>query len=152
MIYCLLCQCIYVLLLILCHLLLILYNCKYLYMLTVFFLTWHVSVCTLLANICCEFFICVLPPEKYVTTSLFTCPSNQTGVLCSFDFVCFCTSLVEMLLKWHKRVYDDRLNGWQQCPAGDPVCRDPPARGHHTGFICGGFPSPLGSCRREVRF
>ena len=24
-------------------------------------------------------------------------------------------------------------------------------RGHHTGLICGGFPPPLWSCRREVR-
>ena len=54
-------------------------------------------------------------------------------------------------IRLHQRVCDDRLNGWLQCPAGDPVCQDQPARGHHTGFVCWGFPSPLGSCRREVR-
>ena len=54
-------------------------------------------------------------------------------------------------IRWHNRVCDDRLNGWLQYPAGDPVYRDPPARGHHTGFVCGGHPSPLWSCRREVR-
>ena len=32
-----------------------------------------------------------------------------------------------------------------------PSLSGPPAREHHTGFICGGFPSPLWSCRREVR-
>ena len=38
------------------------------------------------------------------------------------------------------RVSDDRLGGRLQCTAGDPVCRDPPLRGHHTGFICWGSP------------
>ena len=54
-------------------------------------------------------------------------------------------------IRWRKRVCDERLNGWLQCPAGDPVYRDPPARGYHTVFLCGGFPSHLVSCRREVR-
>ena len=30
----------------------------------------------------------------------------------------------------------NQLSGWLQCPAGDPVCHDPPALGHHMGFIC----------------
>ena len=42
-------------------------------------------------------------------------------------------------------VCDDRLNGWLQCPAGDPVCQDPPARGQHTYFICGGSLPPCGA-------
>ena len=55
-------------------------------------------------------------------------------------------------IRWHKRVCDDRLNGWLQCPAGDPVCRDPAARGHHTGFICGGFTSPWGAAGDRSEF
>ena len=39
-----------------------------------------------------------------------------------------------------------------QCPAGDPVCRDPPARGHHTGFICGGNLSPCGAAGERSEF
>ena len=31
-----------------------------------------------------------------------------------------------------------------------PCLSDPPAREHHTGFICGRFPSPLVSHRKEV--
>ena len=49
-------------------------------------------------------------------------------------------------------VCDDRLNGWLQCPAGDPVCRDPPARGHHTGFVCGGSLPPCGAARERSEF
>ena len=37
------------------------------------------------------------------------------------------------------KVSDDRRSGWLKCPAGDPVCRDPPACGNHMGFICRGF-------------
>ena len=33
----------------------------------------------------------------------------------------------------------------------DPACRDPPAFGHHMGFISRGFPSPYGSCQREAK-
>ena len=32
---------------------------------------------------------------------------------------------------------------WLQRPSGDPVCRYPPARGHHTGFISRRFPSHM---------
>ena len=49
-------------------------------------------------------------------------------------------------------VYDDRLNGWLQCPAGDPVCRDPPARGHHTGYVCGGTLPPWGAAWERSEF
>ena len=45
-----------------------------------------------------------------------------------------------------------RLNGWLQCPAGDPVCREPPARGHHTGFICGGNLPPCGAAGKRSEF
>ena len=34
-------------------------------------------------------------------------------------------------------------------PERDPVCRDPPRHGHHTGFICRGFPSPLEAARER---
>ena len=48
-------------------------------------------------------------------------------------------------IRWHKRVCDDRLNGWLKCPAGDPNSRDPPAREHQTGFVCvWGVPFLLG--------
>ena len=47
---------------------------------------------------------------------------------------------------------DNRLNGWLQCPAGDPVCLDPPACGHHTGFICGGTLPPWGSAGERSEF
>ena len=56
-----------------------------------------------------------------------------------------CTVSSSLKIRWHKRACDDRPNGWLQCPVGDPVCRDPPARGHHTGFMCGEFPSPWGA-------
>ena len=49
------------------------------------------------------------------------------------------------------KVSDDRLSGWLQRPAWDPVCLDPPARGHHAGFICRGSLLPYGSCQREAR-
>ena len=55
-------------------------------------------------------------------------------------------------IRWHKRVCDDRLNGWLQCPAGDPVCRDPPARGHHTGFFCGGSLPPCAAAGERSEF
>ena len=55
-------------------------------------------------------------------------------------------------IRWHKRVCDDRLNGWLQCPAGDPVCRVPPARGHHTGIICGGTLSIWGAAGERSEF
>ena len=48
-------------------------------------------------------------------------------------------------IRWHKKVFDDRFSRWLQRYVGDPVCRDPPARGHHTGFICRGVPSPIGA-------
>ena len=47
------------------------------------------------------------------------------------------------------KVCDDRLNGWLQFPGGEPVCRDPPACGHHTGFICGGSIPPWGAARER---
>ena len=50
-----------------------------------------------------------------------------------------------------QRDSDDRLSGWLQRPAGDPVCRDPPASGHHTGLICRGS-LPYGSCRERPEF
>ena len=45
-----------------------------------------------------------------------------------------------------------RLNGWLQCPAGDPVCPGPPARGHHTGFSVGGSLPPWGDARERSEF
>ena len=55
-------------------------------------------------------------------------------------------------IRCHKRVCDDRLNGWLQYPAGDLVCRDPLARGHHTGFLCGGFLPPWGAAGERSEF
>ena len=55
-------------------------------------------------------------------------------------------------IRWHKRVCDNRLNGWLQCRAGDPVFRDPPARGHHTGFICWGSLPPWGTAGERSEF
>ena len=57
-------------------------------------------------------------------------------------------------LTWPKKsdgteVCDNRLNGWLQRLARDPVCRDPPTRGHHIGFTCRRFPSPMGAARGE---
>ena len=50
--------------------------------------------------------------------------------------------------RWHKRVCDDRLNGWLQCPAGDPeTCEWTPHR-----FLCGGFPSPWGNAGERSEF
>ena len=39
-----------------------------------------------------------------------------------------------------------------QCPAGDPVCLDPPARGHHTGLMCGGTLPPWGAAGERSEF
>ena len=39
-----------------------------------------------------------------------------------------------------------------QCPAGDPVCRDPPARGQHKGFICGGNLPPCRAAGERSEF
>ena len=35
--------------------------------------------------------------------------------------------------------HTDQHRGWFQRRAGDPVCQDPPAHGHHISFICMGF-------------
>ena len=56
------------------------------------------------------------------------------------------------LIIWHRNVCDDQLIGWLQHTDGDPVCRDPPAHGHHTGFICTGFPSPMGTAGERPEF
>ena len=37
------------------------------------------------------------------------------------------------------KVSEDRLGGSLQCSTGDPACRDPPVRGHHTVLIRRGF-------------
>ena len=49
-------------------------------------------------------------------------------------------------------VNGDRLSGWLQCPAGDPVCRDPPAIGHHTGFIRRCSLPPMGATGERPEF
>ena len=55
-------------------------------------------------------------------------------------------------IRWHKRVCDDRLNGWLQCPAEDTICRYPPACGHHTGIFCGGTLPPCGATGERSEF
>ena len=35
-------------------------------------------------------------------------------------------------------------------PAGDPVCRDPPARGHYMNFICRGFLLRIGAAEERT--
>ena len=47
---------------------------------------------------------------------------------------------------------DDRLSRWLQHPAGDPYCQDPPARGHHTGFISRGSLPPMGVAGERPEF
>ena len=37
-------------------------------------------------------------------------------------------------IQWQIKFYDDRLSGYLQRPEVDPVCWEPSARGHHTGF------------------
>ena len=59
---------------------------------------------------------------------------------------------IHVEIRWHRRVYDNRLNGWSQCPVGEPVCRDPPACGHHTTFICMGPHSTMGVAREMSEF
>ena len=48
-------------------------------------------------------------------------------------------------IRWHRKACGDRLSEWLQCPVGDPVCRDPPARGQHMGFICRGSHPRMGA-------
>ena len=48
-------------------------------------------------------------------------------------------------IRWHIKVSKDMLSGWLQRTVGDQICRDPPARGHHTGIICLGFLPPMGA-------
>ena len=45
----------------------------------------------------------------------------------------------------YKKVCDDRLDERMQRTAEDQACRDPPARGHHAGFIGRRLPSPVGA-------
>ena len=45
-------------------------------------------------------------------------------------------------IRWRRKVCDDGLSGRLRRIAGDPVGRDPPARGHHTDYICRGVPFP----------
>ena len=47
-------------------------------------------------------------------------------------------------IQWHTRDCDERLSGWLQHPAGDPVCQGSPAHGHHMGFICIGSIPTMG--------
>ena len=48
-------------------------------------------------------------------------------------------------IRWHWDVCDNRSNGWLQHPAGDHVCRDRPACGHHTGLYLSTFPFHMGA-------
>ena len=54
------------------------------------------------------------------------------------------------MARW--QVFDDRLSGWFQHPARDPVCRDPPACGPHMGFVCRGSIPPMGTARERPEF
>ena len=51
-----------------------------------------------------------------------------------------------------QNVIDVRLSGRSQCSAADPVCRDPPARERHTGFMCRGSIPPMGSAGVRPEF
>ena len=51
-----------------------------------------------------------------------------------------------------QKVCDDQLSGWLQHLAGDQVCQDPPACGHHMAFICRGFPSNMGAAGERPEF
>ena len=56
-------------------------------------------------------------------------------------------------IRWHRRVGDDRLNGWLLRPAGEPVCRDPPVGGHHMAFFPQAFPcAPKGASDEMPEF
>ena len=48
--------------------------------------------------------------------------------------------------------FDDRTNQWLHRPAGDSACRDPPARGCHTGFICVGSLQPMRAAGERPEF
>ena len=45
-------------------------------------------------------------------------------------------------IRWRIKVCDDGLSGRLRRIAGDPVGRDPPARGHHTEYIYRAVPFP----------
>ena len=62
------------------------------------------------------------------------------------------TSPSNQEIRSHRKVCNNRPSGWLQCLAGDPVCQDPPALGHHTGLICRGFPSPMGAAGERPAF
>ena len=47
---------------------------------------------------------------------------------------------------------DDRFSGWLQRPDGYQVCRDSPARAHHTGFIRRGYFPPMGDAGGRPEF
>ena len=53
---------------------------------------------------------------------------------------------------WHRKVCEVKHSGWLQHSAGEPDCQDPPARGHYTGFISRGFPSPMEAARERPEF
>ena len=50
------------------------------------------------------------------------------------------------------KVCDDQLSGWLQRPARDPVCLELHERGLQAGFICMGFPSPMGVAGERPEF
>ena len=52
---------------------------------------------------------------------------------------------------WHRKSCDERLSGWLQSPAGDPVCRYPPARGHQW-ILSVHFLSPMGAAGERPEF
>ena len=51
-----------------------------------------------------------------------------------------------------QNVSDDRLIGWSQSSAGDPICREPSARGFHTGFILRDSIHPMGAAGERPEF
>ena len=55
-------------------------------------------------------------------------------------------------IRGHRRVCVDRLSGLLQCPVGDQISRDPPARGHHTDFIYGGPIPSVGTAGERAEF
>ena len=55
-------------------------------------------------------------------------------------------------IQWHRMVFYDGLIGFLQRPTGDPVCWEPPVRGHDAGFMCRGLPPPIGTAVERQNF